>query len=130
MRFTAIITQLVFEHGLRIRVKAETSSSTRTTPTATPVARSEAATPDNVSVAGDITDSGSPGGSSGESGSPTTSSGIKGKQREASSASPTSEYDSEEFGKPSNLVGKMNNLVSTDLDNIIEGRDFLLVGSS
>lgn len=27
-----------------------------------------------------------------------------------------------------NLVGKLNNLVSTDLNNIVEGRDFLMIG--
>jgi hypothetical protein len=30
-------------------------------------------------------------------------------------------------GKPTDLVGKINNLVSTDLSNIVDGRDFLLV---
>jgi hypothetical protein len=129
MRFTAIGTQLVFEHGLRVRVKVETSSSTRTTPTLTPEAHSEATTPDNVSIVSDIT-LGSFGSRSGEGGSLTTSSCIKGKQKEASPASPTSDLDNEDPGRSSTLVGKMNNLVSTDLDNIIEGWDFLVVGSS
>ncbi|KAH9967588.1 hypothetical protein BC827DRAFT_1264378 [Russula dissimulans] len=126
MRFTAIGTQLVFEHGLRVRVKVETSSSTRTTPTLTPEAHSEATTPDNVSIVSDIT-LGSFGSRSGEGGSLTTSSCIKGKQKEASPASPTSDLDNEDPGRSSTLVGKMNNLVSTDLDNIIEGWDFLVV---
>jgi len=65
-----------------------------------------------------------------ESGSLTTSPCIKGKQKEASPASPTSEHDNEDPAKFGTLVGKMNNLVSTDLDNIVEGWDFLLVGSS
>ncbi|KAH9041248.1 hypothetical protein EDB85DRAFT_2271981 [Lactarius pseudohatsudake] len=50
VRVTAIVTQLVFEHALRIRVKAETSSSPASTPDATPDARSEASTPDSGSV--------------------------------------------------------------------------------
>ena len=41
---------------------------------------------------------------------------------------PASPADSKsEESKTSNLVGKINNLVSTDLGNITEGRDFLFV---
>ncbi|KAI9509765.1 hypothetical protein F5148DRAFT_1275094 [Russula earlei] len=127
VRFSAIITQLIFEHGLRIRVKAETSSSTRTTPAVTPEARSEVATPDSASVVGDNVVSEHPSGSGEEIRQSTPPSTIKGKQKEDSPATAASEIDSEDLGKSSNLVGKMNNLVSTDLDNIIEGRDFLLV---
>lgn len=29
-----------------------------------------------------------------------------------------------------NLIGKINNLVTTDLDNIVEARDFLLLGNT
>jgi hypothetical protein len=50
VRVTAIATQLVFEHALRIRVKAETSSSPAATPTATPEGRSEVTTPDSGSA--------------------------------------------------------------------------------
>src|SRR5258708_35542306 len=53
VRVSAIVTQLVFEHALRIRVKAESPSSTRTTPAVTPETRSEMPTPDNVAVADD-----------------------------------------------------------------------------
>lgn len=129
MRVSAIVTQLVFEHALRIRVKAETSSSPRTTPAVTPEALSETATPDNVSVADNIGPE-TAGGSGEENGRSTTSSSIKGKQKEEFTASLASDDDNEDPGKASNLVGKMNNLVSTDLENIIEGRDFLLLGPS
>lgn len=129
MRVSAIVTQLVFEHSLRIRVKAETTSSPRTTPAVTPEVRSEAITPDNVSVADNIGPE-TAGGGGDENGQSTTTSSIKGKQKEEFPASLASEDDNEDPGKASNLVGKMNNLVSTDLENIIEGRDFLLLGPS
>jgi hypothetical protein len=35
--------------------------------------------------------------------------------------------DGDEEGASSNLVGKMNNLVSTDLENLVSGRDILLL---
>ena len=129
MRVSAIVTQLVFEHALRIRVKAETSSSARTTPAVTPEARSETTTPDNVSVADNIGPE-TAGGSGEENGQLTTSLSIKGKQKEEFPTSLASDDDNEDPSKASNLVGKMNNLVSSDLENIIEGRDFLLLGPS
>ncbi|KAI0260093.1 hypothetical protein BC834DRAFT_1028685 [Gloeopeniophorella convolvens] len=113
VRVTAIITQLIFEHALRIRVKAEASSPLHQQHGAT--------TPDNASAA-DITIS-----ANGEETAPSTSS-VKGKQREE--LTPTADKDKDkddEPGKGSNLVGKMNNLVSTDLENLIDGRDFLLL---
>lgn len=129
VRVSAIVTQLVFEHALRIRMKAETSSSTRATPAATPDTRSEAATPDNASIAGDdivaepVVENGE------ENGQSIASSSIKGKQKEDAPPTLVGEDVSEDPGKSSNLVGKMNNLISTDLDNLVDGRDFLLLGS-
>ncbi|SRR5216684_3713 len=129
VRVSAIVTQLVFEHALRIRVKAESPSSTRTTPAVTPETRSEMPTPDNVSVADDNAPE-TASGSGEENGQSTTSLGIKGKQKEEFPSGLISDDDSEDPGKASNLVGKMNNLVSTDLENIVEGRDFLLLSPS
>jgi len=131
VRVSAIVTQLVFEHAMRIRIKAETSSSPRTTPAVTPEARSETTTPDNVSVADNIGPE-TAGGSveEPENGRSTTSLSIKGKQKEVFQESLASDDNNEDPGKASNLVGKLNNLVSTDLENIIEGRDFLLLGPS
>lgn len=131
MRITAIVTQLVFEHALRIRVKAETSSSPRSTPAVTPETRSEATTPDNLSIVGDTTASETEGASGDENVPSTTPSSIKGKQKD-SPATPAPGDDSEDLGMSmsSNLVGKMNNLVSTDLENLVDGRDFLLISLS
>jgi hypothetical protein len=129
IRVSGIITQLVFEHALRIRVKAETSSSPRATPAVTPEARSESTTPDNVSVV-DNNVSETVSGSGEENGQSTTPSSVKGKQKGELPASITGNDDSEDAGKSSNLVGKMNNLVSSDLENIVDGRDILLLGPS
>jgi hypothetical protein len=131
VRVSAIVTQLVFEHALRIRMKAETSSSTRTSPVVTPETRSEAVTPDNASIAGDdivaehVVEDGEENGN----GRSITSSSIKGKQKADATPAPVSEEVSEAPGPSGNLVGKMNNLISTDLDNLVDGRDFLLLGS-
>jgi hypothetical protein len=125
VRVTAIITQLVFEHALRIRVKAETSSSQAPTPTATPEGRSEATTPDGGSVVEINIVSEDAGRGSEEVQSEqsiTAASSIKGKRKEEA---PSSKEDANEPAGSRNLVGKMNNLVSTDLENLVDGRDFL-----
>ncbi|KAH9028054.1 hypothetical protein EDB83DRAFT_2526416 [Lactarius deliciosus] len=130
VRVTAIVTQLVFEHALRIRVKAETSSSSEATPSATPEVGSEATTPDSGSTVEINTVSEEVGGSSEETRSEQSSiagSSIKGKRKEEAPRSDSGSEDSEEPRDSRNLVGKMNNLISTDLENIVDGRDFLLL---
>ena len=134
VRVTAIVTQLVFEHALRIRVKAETSSSPAASPTATPEGRSEATTPDNGSVV-DINIESEDAGRGSEDAqserSTTAASSVKGKRKEGEApGSDSGKENGDEPGGSSNLVGKMNNLVSTDLENLVDGRDVLLLGSS
>ncbi|KAH9166805.1 hypothetical protein EDB89DRAFT_2245995 [Lactarius sanguifluus] len=132
VRVTAIVTQLVFEHALRIRVKAETSSSPAATPGATPEVGSEATTPDSGSVI-ETNIVSEAGGSSEESRSEQSTiagSSIKGKGKEKAPGSDSGRESDDEPGDSSNLVGKMNNLVSTDLENIVDGRDFLLLSLS
>ncbi|KAI9434157.1 hypothetical protein H4582DRAFT_2081171 [Lactarius indigo] len=130
VRVSAIVTQLVFEHTLRIRVKAETSSSPSATPDATPDSRSGSMTPDSGSIVEvDIVSEEVGGSSEGtRSEQPTiTASRIKGKRKEGAPGSDSGMEDGHKPGNSSNLVGKMNNLVSTDLENLVEGRDFLLL---
>jgi len=74
VRTEALLTQLVFEHSLRIRLKADVT--------------------DDKSIADD--------------------------------SSSTKDVPKEKDG--ANLIGKINNLVTSDLNNITEGRDFLVVG--
>lgn len=143
VRAEGLITQLVFEHSLRIRMKAETKKSEISTPTGTTPTDSVAVTPDNASA---ITTDASSENTEGEG----TNSAIHSQSstlaasREPSSAStiraakPAKGKDDPEE-KPAtkkeessgdNLVGKINNLVTTDLNNIVGGRDFLLIGKS
>ncbi|KII93466.1 hypothetical protein PLICRDRAFT_35686 [Plicaturopsis crispa FD-325 SS-3] len=121
VRAEAIITQLVFEHALRIRMKAETPESSSSSPN-TPVAT----TPDSSSIAEGSTEDGT--GSADDtlraSSSSDASAVNKGKQKSIEAPTPAAD------AKPANtdnLVGKINNLVSTDLDNIVDARDFLFV---
>jgi hypothetical protein len=128
VRTTGIVTQLVFEHALRIRVKAETSISPAATPTVTPEGRSEATTPDSGSaVEINIVPDGAGGGSQEAPSEHSTSTATSGKRKEESSRSDSGKEDGDDKGASSNLVGKMNNLVSTDLENLVSGRDILLL---
>lgn len=130
----AIITQLVFDHSLRIRMKSETSSSPSTSRASTAVH-----TPDNASIA-EATDV--------EQGSPSRSNenGSEDETVHASSASTTSATATKKgsdtkkteeklatagSGAPAgNLIGRINNLVTTDLNNLVDGRDFLFIGEA
>ncbi|KAJ4476620.1 hypothetical protein J3R30DRAFT_3759412 [Lentinula aciculospora] len=128
VRTQAIITQLVFEHSLRIRVKPETADSGASSTTSS---SPETLTPDSVSVHEGIVDgsdtihsvspSESVESSTVHSSSASVSSGKSKdkKKKDKDSDTPTSDTN--------NLVGKINNLVTTDLENILDGRDFLFV---
>lgn len=106
VRAQAIITQLVFEHSLRIRMKAETAASTPSPSTAV--------TPDTASLADTaVGTEGTEGGHSAEgteqtllpsSASVTSSTSGKGKGK-------AKDEDDDKKDKDGNLVGKINNLV-------------------
>ncbi|KAF7977580.1 hypothetical protein HWV62_3166 [Athelia sp. TMB] len=112
VRTEGIITQLVFEHSLRIRMKAEGQSS------GDDGDATQVGTPDSASVAGastteDAGDDASPG---------------KGKNKQTISESSTLHSSSKGKSKSSdNLVGLVNNLVTTDLANIGEARNFIFL---
>ncbi|KAJ3513917.1 hypothetical protein NLJ89_g2683 [Agrocybe chaxingu] len=107
VRTECILTELVFEHSLRIRVKAETSSSRTTKANPSGSATPVSAESSNSNEA--------PDGSSASNG--------KGKGKELSQL-PDSE---EKKSKAVNVIGKLNNLVTSDLTNITQSRDFLIV---
>ncbi|TFK46964.1 multidrug resistance-associated ABC transporter [Heliocybe sulcata] len=124
VRTEGIITQLVFEHALRVRMKAETAGGeAKTTADNTAVA-----TPETASI-----HEASPGGSDGSEDEtardPSTSgeSQPKGKGKDAKKPEVTPAVAAAVQAKASNLVGKINNLVTTDLGNVVDGRDFLFV---
>ncbi len=133
VRCEAIVTQLVFEHALRIRMKAEAHSTTPTP--STPSEASAPATP------GDVTPPDTEHATDGSTDTETTLHSPASSEGDAhsrdttlkdSSASVKSTDDSKK-GKETapvdpeakNLVGKINNLVTTDLQNIVDSRDFI-----
>lgn len=163
-----MLTQLLFEHALRIRVKAETSSSSSegsvkdasvassssNSGSSTPVASTPALPAQewtesgheerDVSVTSTLiasNEDGSPTPSTRDSvGAKTLVGSIKSKLRSRFSkdkngkksepsktaAKGPEAADSSESGD-GNLVGKLNNLVSTDLSNITDARDFIFL---
>jgi len=132
VRTEGILTQLVFEHALRIRMKAElpddAKKSGESTGTSTPdngsVAGSNTAVPDeSIDGSGDETLQTS-------SATISTSSTKKGKQKAQDQKEEKSESSSKKHSSADNLVGKINNLVTTDLSNITDGRDFLMASKS
>jgi hypothetical protein len=59
-----------------------------------------------------------------------TSSVKKGKQKAQDAKEDSETSSKKKHSSADNLVGKINNLVTTDLSNITEGRDFLMAGKS
>ncbi|KAF9645156.1 hypothetical protein BDM02DRAFT_3189933 [Thelephora ganbajun] len=119
-----IITQLVFEHALRVRMQSESaeSSSVSRPPT-------ETSTPDTASVAESTTTNHSVGGVNETTTSTLTvqSSPSSSDEDSIKKSKRRKSEDKEEEKKTergSNLIGKITNLVSTDLKNIVDGRDF------
>ncbi|KAF9007748.1 P-loop containing nucleoside triphosphate hydrolase protein [Hymenopellis radicata] len=106
-RLQALLTELVFEHSLRIRMKAAVPEGEGSKGSTTP------STPDNASLS--EAESTLDGGASTSNGDESTA--------EKEGAKKASQPDS----ATSNLVGKINNLVSTDLENVVEARDFFLI---
>lgn len=112
-------------------MKAETASSTP--------ALSAVTTPDTASIAEPTPSEGQGSGDETETETETTTAVSEGTataskhKRSASEGSGSTstkipEKASEGSGKGGNLVGKLNNLVTTDLNNIVDGRDFMFFG--
>ena len=128
VRAEALITELVFEHSLRIRLVSETSKeskeeNTQDSPTVV-------GTPETASVA-DSSENGSE--DSNTEAASTTASSSKGKAKQASASPPPKAPPAKKPSdnkKDSNLIGKINNLVTTDLGNITDARDFLMLSQS
>ncbi len=138
IRTEAIITSLVFDHALRIRVKAETSGR----PKAIPVEQQSG----KDSKGQNATETGLEGGEDADtlhSRSTTAASTATAATSSASTivapadpqtkpaevAKVDGEVEEEKVEKErKNLMGKVNNLVTSDLDNITNGRDILFLG--
>ncbi|CEL54793.1 ATP-binding cassette transporter abc4 OS=Schizosaccharomyces pombe (strain 972 / ATCC 24843) GN=abc4 PE=3 SV=1 [Rhizoctonia solani AG-1 IB] len=106
VRAEAIITQAIFEHSLRLRMTSEVPGKASGT--------SDVASERTVAEGGEACVSHTPEGSESTAvAAGTDSTGTKGNE-------PVDDSES-------NLIGKINNLMSTDLGNIVEGRDFLFL---
>lgn len=148
VRAECLITQLIFEHSLRIRVKAETDpnappTSTPATPaTLTPDQASinESSSPqDESSISSHVVDASTTDVNTlhsrdetlrASSSSVKSSASSKGKSKSKSTKEDdkaSKQTDKDGHSSADNLVGKINNLVTTDLNNIVDSRDFMMV---
>ncbi|KAI0758154.1 multidrug resistance-associated ABC transporter [Fomes fomentarius] len=130
----AMITQLVFNHSLRIRMKAETAESPAVSRATTAVP-----TPDNASIAEPEPEGSAvyeePNGSSNSSEDETVrasiisgaSTTVNKKGKDVPKLDVPKAVTAQPAAGSGNLVGKINNLVTTDLNNLVEGRDFLFL---
>ncbi|KAF7797042.1 hypothetical protein EIP86_008234 [Pleurotus ostreatoroseus] len=152
VRVESIITSLVFDHALRIRLKAEVSEDKdKDKPAGADDASSVGAgsstkgtnSPDTGSLTGAESE-GSDDNATAHSRSTTAAStstvatvvapAPQGKDKAADvkkgDKKEEDKKEDEKDKKGSNLVGKINNLVTSDLEHITEGRDFLFLGRS
>jgi hypothetical protein len=148
VRTEVLLTQLVFEHSLRIRLKAEAPTDEKpTSESDAKLLRTESAasvvTADSASVStsGEASEVASGSGSTRESSEVSTvvpsrelSKASSQTTLKASTDTKAKESKEKSKGDPKksdgNLIGKINNLVTTDLNNITSGRDFLMISAS
>ena len=140
-RVEAIITSLVFDHALRIRLKAEAGDNSNKSAESSAVNSTSGSpknpkTPELASANEDDDDetihSRSATGATIASSStatvaapdPSQSKKVDDKKVQSALPAPTTQK------KTNNLIGKINNLVTSDLDNITRGRDFLFLCES
>ncbi|KAF5314793.1 hypothetical protein D9758_017505 [Tetrapyrgos nigripes] len=154
VRAEAILTQLVFEHALRIRMKSETGDgsskdkpkdSSLGVPTPETAISTSSPSPSPIDSASEDNEhphSHSPSASENATlhiaeetestavgtsrvPSPSSPAGSLKKPTPATPSSPTTEAaDDKKKPDAANLVGKMNNLVTSDLQSIVDARDF------
>ncbi len=125
----AILTHLIFEHSLRIRFKAEHSDEKRGR-----VPEEESLTAVAVPETASATEASAPT-DSGEnnateeitSSSSASSKGPKSSRSSVSEAKDSGIKSKEKKRENANLIGKLNNLITTDMRNILETRDFLML---
>lgn len=127
MQIQAILTQLIFNHALRIRIKSETSGDTAI-PQDSPVTdlgeRSES--PDSADDISETQTAVSEGTAASKAGQAKKSSTLS--DASTSTANAAADKNENDGNQTKNLTGKLNNLVTSDLSNITSGRDFLFVG--
>ena len=149
IRTEGLLTQLVFEHSLRIRLKAEAATDAKPKlETDAKFLRAESTTSDvttdgaSVSTSGDVLEGASGSGSGSTREGSEVSTVVPSREPSKASSQTTlkafinpkakeSKEKQKEYLKKSNgnLFGKINNLVTTDLNNLTSGRDFLMIST-
>lgn len=115
-----VVTELIFEHALRVRLKADVGDSgTEVESTASTVAPS-VEEPNETSAVSDAPDSSTIG-----DGSTTVA-----DQSQSGSSGATDKDKEGTTTEGSNMIGKINNLVTTDANAIENANDLLLLCAS
>ncbi|KAJ6479029.1 ABC transporter transmembrane region-domain-containing protein [Mycena sanguinolenta] len=132
VRIEAIITQLVFAHSLRIRMKAETThvkdTSSDVAPPAVEVSPQTGSDTQSTAETTTPENAGSSARSEDDSGSTTMQASSSSIQSTSTASKPAVEKPKKSEEKSGgSLVGKINNLVTVDLGNITDSRDFLIL---
>ena len=118
-RYQAIITQLVFDHALRIRVKGEVVEPVSTEVIVNPSSDDATSQGDTISNEPSPSSVGDDGG--GSATGTVASSSTRGKMAPETSRKGTRVDKS----KGSNMTGKINNLVTSDLSSLQGGQTFM-----
>ena len=142
VRTEGLLTQLVFEHSLRIRLKAEVTNEKIEDDNLTVIGTqdnesvTEGTPVDSNSLAGEIASQSSQAStpisrdSSSDSESQSTSNGpIKAMDPSTRTLKSDTKSATKDKKEAQNLIGKINNLVTTDINNIIEARNFLYIST-
>ena len=128
VRAEGLLTQLVFEHSLRIHLKAEASNEKVEEDNFT-VTQGSALVAEGTAVHSNSSERGS---QSSQASTPISRDSTS-DSRSTSNRPVTLKSDTKPVTKDKkeaqNLIGKINNLVTTDLGNIVDGRDFLMIGT-
>ncbi|KZT60636.1 hypothetical protein CALCODRAFT_492173 [Calocera cornea HHB12733] len=136
----SILTQVIFEHALRVRLTDDTAISASPSPTpgtstprvaegdASAHAQSASGTETATLVEGESNGEGSPTPAPSTSApaaaaAPASTNGDKGKAKRAAALAGSTGAPS----KATHLSGKINNMFGTDIGNMIDGRDFLFL---
>jgi len=114
VRTEGIITQLVFEHSMRIRMKSESTSTQPSAASSTQVSEVQSIVEDSPNDEND-----------GETAVTVGESETLAENGTSSVPSISTLSEEKQEKENGNLIGKINNLVTTDLDNIVAGRDLL-----
>lgn len=125
-----LLTQLVFDHSLRIRLKAEKSSgkAVSDSPTSSAVSVAEGrASEQPATAAGSVSGDDAPSDNGNEHTERDEDAGSKSSVKGKAKAEAK-----EEINKPTsdtgNLLGRINNLVTSDISIIADSNDFLSFG--